>query len=856
MRLTPFLVLASLLIPASRGNSQQSPQISSISPLAFEPNLGQAPPDIDFLAHTSIGSIYVDDASVTYGIPDRGSSTRRTVQIRWTGANPAASIQPAAPLPGKSNYLFGKDSSRWIRNVPRYQELQESGLLPGIDIRYRVSNGGDLEYDLLVAPQASLSNVRFTVEGADHLQIGKDGSLSFRLPSGEFTLPVPHAYELREGRQSSVSVAYVLQSPNTVSFRASARTPKANLVVDPVVKYATYFGSNARQDGLFNAITNGLSTALDPAGNVFIAGTTTSIDLPVTPGALMKTCPLSDTCDITPAYFVAKFSAAGQLLYSTYLAAQGLSSSSDAPGETNVGKLLAVDRNGRAYFVGGVYSWGSFPTTPNAFQVDCQQKIRATCSFLAELNGDGSGLIYSTFFGGPDSTINGITLGQNGDAYIAGHTSDLSLPTTPGAHQYACPLDSSGNCQSGFVARINTRASGVASLVFSTYLGADGGDSSAAGIAVDKYGDVYVTGVSTVNFPGAFLYGSSLFPPAYRRGHLTLENARTFIAKLDGRYGQFLHQVDMLQGATGTAIAVDNNLNTYVAGSTASDGIPYPGNGYQPNFGGKYTDAFVAKFDPGGYALTATYLGGTEDDFATDIAVNSAGMPFVTGYSFSPNFPSTKGSFGKNTPGYPTVFITALASDLTAPYYSSLFSRTWGIPGSGIALDSQSNAYLVSSTTFQDFPATSNAFQKTLKGGINAFWAAIVVAADLRAFLTPSAATVKNSNVVIFHARVTNYGPDASSNLVFTSAIPVGMSYAGVYLPAGANCSEPQPGATSGTLTCKNVRLESGQSWYINIYLRAIGTGGSTVTDTVNVTAQTQDLVPANNSASATVQIQ
>ena len=71
----------------------------------------------------------------------------------------------------------------------------------------------------------------------------------------------------------------------------------------------------------------------------------------------------------------------------------------------------------------------------------------------------------------------------------------------------------------------------------------------------------------------------------------------------------------------------------------------------------------------------------------------------------------------------------------------------------------------------------------------------------------------------------------------------------------GNGCSQPSAGATSGALTCHKLRLEKGQTFYVNVYLRAVGTAGSTVTDIVKSSAQTQDPLQSNNSATFSIKI-
>jgi uncharacterized repeat protein (TIGR01451 family) len=170
-------------------------------------------------------------------------------------------------------------------------------------------------------------------------------------------------------------------------------------------------------------------------------------------------------------------------------------------------------------------------------------------------------------------------------------------------------------------------------------------------------------------------------------------------------------------------------------------------------------------------------------------------------------------------------------------------------------MDPAWNAFVTGTTRNDDFPVTAHAFQPTLLGSADAFWSKIVIAGDLRASLKSNVASIPRNGVVTFNAQVTNFGPDGSDNIVFTNLIPKGMSYAGVFSANGNGCSQPSMGATSGAVSCHKLRLEKGQTFYVNVYLRAVGTSGSTVTDIVKSSAQTQDLLPSNNSTVLSIKI-
>lgn len=106
-----------------------------------------------------------------------------------------------------------------------------------------------------------------------------------------------------------------------------------------------------------------------------------------------------------------------------------------------------------------------------------------------------------------------------------------------------------------------------------------------------------------------------------------------------------------------------------------------------------------------------------------------------------------------------------------------------------------------------------------------------------------------------FFAQVTNLGPDGSDNVVLTDPIPSGYSFIKVFSNSVTSCSTPAVGATTGTITCKRTRLEKGQTVFLNVYLKAIGASGSSHANKLTASAQTQDLAPANNSATVTVSV-
>jgi hypothetical protein len=324
-------------------------------------------------------------------------------------------------------------------------------------------------------------------------------------------------------------------------------------------------------------------------------------------------------------------------------------------------------------------------------------------------------LMYSTYLGGSGGLGNyggGVAVDGAGNAYVTGNTTSSNFPVTPGAFETTC-----GNlyCGNAFVTKIN--ASGSA-LVYSTYLGSGNGGSTGYGITVDNAGDAYVTGSAGINFsvtPSAFQTTCGNPNPS------SCENA--FITKINPSGSALVYSTYLggsgsgPYGDWGSVIAVNSAGNAYVTGWTSSTNFPLM-NPLQGVFGGGDFDAFVTELNPTGSALVySTYLGGNNRDCGYGIALDSAGNAYVTGCTFSTNFPVTPGAFqtacGGACPVNSNAFVTEINPSGSALVYSTYLGGSGGDGGYGIAVDSAGNGYVTGYTNSTDFPVTPGAFQTT-----------------------------------------------------------------------------------------------------------------------------------------------
>ena len=174
---------------------------------------------------------------------------------------------------------------------------------------------------------------------------------------------------------------------------------------------------------------------------------------------------------------------------------------------------------------------------------------------------------------------------------------------------------------------------------------------------------------------------------------------------------------------TGFGIAVDGAGSAYVTGLTNSTDFPTTAGAAQTTNAGGIFDAFVTKLDATGSGLVySTYLGGSDSDFGSGIAVDGAGSAYVTGDTASTNFPTTAGAAQTTYAGGDIdAFVTKLDATGSGLVYSTYLGGSNDDVGFGIAVDGAGSAYVTGGTLSTDFPTTAGAAQTTHAGGFDAF---------------------------------------------------------------------------------------------------------------------------------------
>jgi len=307
-------------------------------------------------------------------------------------------------------------------------------------------------------------------------------------------------------------------------------------------------------------------------------------------------------------------------------------------------------------------------------------------------------LTYATYLGGSgEDEIFGIAVDGSGNMYVTGQMASPNFPAHIGTVSNTGTLDA-------FVTRVNAAGTGID---FTTVISGDGIDA-AFGIAVSGSA-VYVVGTTTsATFPSTKTLGPG-------GGH------DVFVASLSSTTGgaNYVTRIGGTGTESGNAIAVDGSGNAYIGGETDSDDFP-TASPIQGTFGGG-DDGFVAKLNAAGTALTfSTYLGGTNGDLVTGLALDGSNNVYVGGITASSDFPVTTGAFQTTGKGGGDSFVMQIKADGSAGLYSTYFGGSSQDSILGIAVDAAGEAYITGLTDSTDLP-TANAAQSTLKGANDIF---------------------------------------------------------------------------------------------------------------------------------------
>src|SRR5215213_362446 len=656
-------------------------------PLSFEANVGQTDHQVDFISRGTGYTLFLTPREAVLALRTASASpmaadgrkdhesAAAVLRMKFVGSEAKLHGAGQEELSGKINHFIGNDPRRWRTGVSTYAKVAYENLYPGVDLVY-YGNQRQLEYDFVVRPGTDPNIIALSFEGADQLEVDAQGELVLHAGGGEIRQRKPFIYQEVDGVRREVAGNYKLRDRNTVGFQLANYDANRPLVIDPVLVYSTFLGGALSDEGR--------DITVDASGNAYVTGLTDSVDFPTTSGAF-DTTHNGGIDDV----FVTKLNPTGSaLVYSTFLGGSGI----------ELGLGIAVDSSGSAYVTGRTGSL-NFPTTVGAFDTTHNGIFNA---FVTKLNPSGSALVYSTFLGGSSfDQGNDIAVDTSGSAYVTGETFSPNFPT-------ASAFDITSNGESdAFVTKLNPAGS---ALVYSTFLGGSSGDFG-RGVAVDTSGSAYVTGATfSPNFPTT----AGTFDTTHNG------SSDAFVTKLSASglalvYSTFLGDSDV---DVGSGIAVDASGSVYVTGETVSPNFPTTVSAFDTTHNGEL-DVFVTKLNLSGSAplVYSTFLGGSGIEVGRGIAVDISGSAYISGFTNSPNFPTTADAFAPTHNGGNDAFVTKLnASGSTPLVYSTFLGGSGDDIGLGIAVDTFGSAYVTGSASSPDFPTTVGAFDTTHNG--------------------------------------------------------------------------------------------------------------------------------------------
>jgi hypothetical protein len=320
--------------------------------------------------------------------------------------------------------------------------------------------------------------------------------------------------------------------------------------------YSTYLGGSG--------FDRGNDIAVDASGAVYVVGTTTSGDFPLSASAYAKA-----RWGLTDSFITKLVPGSSTLAYSSFLGGE----------LDDDGRAIAVTPGGMIY-IAGTTSGTEFPLAGNAYQTTLQGSYGI---FVAQIDPTQYGvnsLIYATYISASVADeLRGMALDPSGNLLLTGYTMSPDFPVTPHAAQTTL-----GGNTDAFVASVNPAAPPSSFINYATFLGGQAGDAGEA-IASDSQGNAFVTGYTmSVDFPvtpGALQttwgYGIDIF-----------------LAELSPT-GGLLYSTYMGQTGVnvGYAIAVGQDGAVYFGGATQVEGISPTPNAFQGSFGGGSSDGFL-----------------------------------------------------------------------------------------------------------------------------------------------------------------------------------------------------------------------------------------------------------------------
>jgi len=637
-------------------------------------------------------------------------------KVNFLNSNKAVRAEGKGKLPDYENYFIGNDPAQWASNVKKYTKILYNEIYEGIDLQV-YEHQGVLKYDFIVRAGFFPGQIKLKYEGIDKIEI-KSNDLVIHTSVNKVIELQPHAYQNIEGKQTDVKCNYSLNS-NTVTFSfPESYDENYDLVIDPILVFASYSGSYADNWGY--------TATYDSKGFLYAGGSVFDIGYPITTGAFQPNYG-GDSCDIA----ITKFDTTGALLiYSTYLGGSG----------SEVPHSLIVNSQDEL-FVYATTGSSNYPVTPNAYDTSfnggTQYMLTTVINYIngsdiviSRFNSSGTDLLASTYFGGSgndglnmyaplkhnyaDDCRGEIMIDNNDNIYVASSTSSLDFPTTAGVFQLSYGGDSIDGC-------LFKMDNNLSTLIWSSYIGGSGSDAVYS-ISLDEDDNPIIAGGTTSdNFPV-----TSGVVGGTNNGGIS----DGFITRISQNGNSILHSTYWGTNVYDQVyfVDVDKNDFVYILGQTAdsTSGLHQNALWFIPGGG-----QFISKLS---YDLTniewSTVFGtgnGTVDisptafliDYCNNVYMSGWGGPIINGFGGTLGLPVTSDAFQTTTDNNDYYFLV-MADDASGLVYASFYGGTLSrehVDGGTSRFDKGGAIYQAicagCGAGYDDFPTTPGAWSST-----------------------------------------------------------------------------------------------------------------------------------------------
>lgn len=577
----------------------------------------------------------------------QGSETVKSghvVQVTFDGANRRSTTQGVEMADLRQSFYVGGQED-WAVDVRAFGEAYQQNIYENVHARhYRTENG--LRYDLIVMPGGNVGDIKMRVSGADGVTLDDNGNLRIGTSLGAIKQDDLYVYQPVGNQVRRIPAEFVVNG-DVITFQVGSYDKRLPLIIDPLV-YGTYVGSDAipffsTGDEQIDDLT------ADASGNVYMAGSTSSITFPILAGAYQESQQGG-----RDAYMLRLRGDAYALDYATYY---GGSANDFALG-------IALNSDATAVFIAGITLSPNLPganlfTDANDPGAQANTRAGANAYFISRFNIASNGAItgaFSRYYNRPGvatalDDFKGFKVSGVDTVHLAGQADNGNLVggTNPG-NAMTPFLPGAGGGDDGWVASFDESGN----VTYQTIVGGPG-DEAVGSMDVNAGGRVVLTGgvgfagtqdTSTAPNP-AFPTTAGVFP----NGRL-IRNSDAFIVTLDPAGAALRSAVFGSSGLDGAqAAAFDSNSNIYITGTSGTPDFPRTIGAFDQN--SSLAQQFLSKFNGDLSAISySTLLSTTGNVVATQIDVDARGYAYVAGtLGFTANPPDANGNPTPATPG-------------------------------------------------------------------------------------------------------------------------------------------------------------------------------------------------------------